>query len=104
MILAIGHKKDLPPEMMKVAAQRNELVFKDLRRALQAPAKEEALATWQSAMETCYACHQGQDGVKRYRKFVPNQAEHAHHSALAAQFGLTCDACHKGKTAMVGYQ
>ena len=66
VILAIGHKKDLPQEMMKVAAQRNKLVFKDLRQALEAPAKEQALATWQSAMETCYSCHQGQDGREAF--------------------------------------
>ncbi len=104
VILAIGHKETIPPEMMKVAAERNKLVFKDLRQALNAGTKEGAIATWQAAMEKCYACHQGQDGVKRYREFVPNQSEHAHHTKIAAQFGLACDACHRGKTAMVGYQ
>lgn len=104
VILAIGHKENIPPEMMQVAAERNKLVFKDLRKSLKLGAKEASIATWQSAMEKCYACHQGQDGVKRWRTFVPNQAEHGYHSKIGAQFGLACDTCHKGKTAMVGYQ
>jgi hypothetical protein len=104
VILAIGHKEKLPPAMMKLAAERNKLVFKDLRQSLEAGEKEAAVTTWQAAMETCYACHQGQDGVKRYRKFVPNEPEHAHHAKIAARFGLSCDSCHRGKTAMVGYR
>ncbi len=103
VILAIGHKQDLPPAMLNVAAERNKLVFKDLREWLRLGAKNAAVATWQSAMEKCYACHQGQDGVKRFRNFVPNQLEHGHHTKVAARFGLECDTCHKGKTAMVGY-
>ncbi len=104
VILAIGHKDNLPPQMLQVAAERNKLVFKDLRQWLELGAKNAAVAAWQSAMEKCYACHQGQDGIKRYRKFVPNEPEHAHHSNVAARFGLTCNACHKGKTTMVGYR
>ena len=104
VILAIGHKETLPPAMLKVAAERNKLVFKDLRQWLNLGAKNAAVATWQAAMETCYACHQGQGGVKRYRNFVPNQPEHSHHTKIASRFGLACDTCHKGKTAMVGYQ
>ena len=87
-----------------VPVRVDKLVFKDLRKSLKLGAKEASIATWQSAMEKCYACHQGQDGVKRWRKFVPNQAEHGHHSKIGAQFGLACDTCHKGKTSMVGYQ
>jgi hypothetical protein len=104
VILAIGHKENIPPEMMKVAAERNKLVFQDLRQSLEAGAKEAAIATWQAAMEKCYACHQGQDGVQRWRMFVPNQAEHEHHSTVAAQFDLDCDTCHKGKTTRIGYR
>ncbi len=103
VILAIGHRETLPPAMLEVAAERNKLVFKDLRRWLNLGAKNAALAAWQSAMEKCYACHQGQDGVERYRNFVPNQPEHSHHTRIASRFGLACDTCHRGKTAMVGY-
>ena len=87
-----------------MAAERNKLVFKDLRQWLNLGAKNAAVATWQAAMEKCYACHQGQEGVKRYRNFVPNQPKHAHHTKIASRFGLACGTCHKGKTATVGHQ
>jgi hypothetical protein len=103
VMLALGHKENLPPEMLRVAAERNKLVFVDLRQALEAGAKERSIATWQAAMRKCYACHQGQDGVQRWRRFVPNEEEHGHHSVLAAQFDLGCDTCHVGKTARVGW-
>ncbi len=90
--------------MLHMAAKRNKLVFQDLRKWLKLGAQQAATVTWQSAMETCYACHQGQDGVKRYRKFKPNEQEHFHHTKIATRMGLGCDTCHKGKTAMAGYQ
>ncbi len=104
VILAIGHKEKLPRQMLDMAAKRNKLVFQDLRKWLKLGAQQAATVTWQSAMETCYACHQGQDGVKRYRNFVPNEQEHFHHTKTATRMGLGCDTCHKGKAAMAGYQ
>ena len=59
VILAIGHKADLSSDMLKVAQKRNTLVFKDLREALTAKDKGRSIKVWESAMETCYACHQG---------------------------------------------
>lgn len=102
VILAIGHKEKLPPAMLKVAQKRNKMVFKDLRAALEAEDKESALTIWDSAMATCYGCHQGTQGVERYRKFVPNADEHAFHNLVSSK-GSLCTDCHKGVTAIVGY-
>ena len=103
VILAIGHKQNIPPEMMKVAGERNKLVFKDLRAALKAGNQAKAIEVWQAAMGKCYGCHQGRQGIKQYRKFKPNKGEHAYHGVIAQQFGVNCDTCHYGGTAMVGY-
>lgn len=72
VILAIGNKDNIAPEMLKVAQKRNKLVFKDLREALTAKDKQRSIKVWESAMETCYACHQGTKEVVQYRKFTPN--------------------------------
>lgn len=104
VILAIGHSENIPPQMMQVAGARNKLVFKDLRAALTAGDAAKARQVWQAAMGKCYACHQGREGVPRYRKFVPNQGDHSYHSVLSQRFGATCDTCHQGETSMVGYR
>ncbi len=104
VILAIGHKENIPPEMMRVAGERNKLVFKDLRAALKAGDRGKAIEVWQAAMGKCYGCHQGRQGIKQYRKFKPNKDEHAYHGVIAQQFGANCSTCHYGSTAMVGYK
>ena len=103
VILAIGHKENLSPDMLKVAQKRNKLVFKDLREALMAKDKERSIKVWEAAMETCYACHQGTTDVAQYRKFKPNEGEHSYHHIIVKKFGFECTACHKGKTENVGY-
>jgi hypothetical protein len=103
VILAIGHKESLSPEMLKVAQKRNKLVFKDLREALVAKDKAKSIKVWESAMETCYACHQGTKDVAQYRKFRPNEGEHSYHHIIVEKFGFECTTCHKGKTENVGY-
>jgi hypothetical protein len=104
VILAISNKENLSPEMLKVAQKRNKLVFKDLREALMAMDKERSIKVWESAMETCYACHQGTKDVAQYRTFKPNEGEHSYHHIIVKKFGVECTTCHKGKTKNVGYQ
>lgn len=103
VILAIGHKEQLPAELLRVAKTRNELVFKDLRASLMAKDKTQAVTVWQKAMGTCYGCHQGRNGITQFRKFKPNPQEHGYHSVLASQFGLKCETCHHDLTKIVGY-
>jgi hypothetical protein len=104
VILAIGHKEKLPPELLRVAKARNQLVFQELRASLMAKDKTQAIAVWQAAMGKCYGCHQGRGGVTQFRKFKPNQQEHGYHTVVATQFGMTCENCHRGLTQMVGYE
>ncbi len=104
VILAISNKENLAPEMLKVAQKRNRLVFKDLRAALMARDKEKSIIVWESAMETCYACHQGTKEVAKYRKFTPNEGEHSYHHIIVNKLGFECTTCHKGKTTNIGYQ
>ncbi len=89
--------------MLAVAQKRNKIVFKDLRQELVARNKVKAIEVWNSAMETCYACHQGSGGVKKYRKYVPNKEEHSYHQVIVKKLGFECNACHKGTTSQVGY-
>jgi hypothetical protein len=103
VILAIGHKEKLPPELLRVAKARNQLVFKDLRASLMAKDKTKAIAVWQEAMGTCYGCHQGRGGVTQFRKFKPNQQEHGYHTVIASQFDMRCETCHHDLTKRVGY-
>ncbi|MHB2147568.1 cellulose biosynthesis cyclic di-GMP-binding regulatory protein BcsB [Calditrichota bacterium LG25] len=103
VMLALSQKDRLPEQMLQVAKKRNKLVFKDLQQALKNKNSDKAKAIWRQAMETCYACHQGQDGVKRFRKFTPNQGEHAYHQKIAESAGVSCQTCHTGKTEVVGY-
>ena len=104
VILALGHKEELPPEMLRVAEERNKLVFNDLRAALTAGNKAKAVEAWEAAMGTCYGCHQGRGGVTQFRKFKPNEGEHGYHSVIATQLETSCQTCHKGMTDMVGYK
>lgn len=103
VILTIGHKEKLPAEMLRIAEKRNNLVFKELRMALEERNKSKAADVWQQAMATCYTCHQGDNDVPRYRKFIPGEGEHAYHQLLVKQSGFACDLCHKGNTSRVGY-
>ena len=103
VILAIGHKENLSPKMLAVAQKRNKIVFKDLRQELVARNKVKAKEVWRSAMETCYACHQGTDGVEKYRKYTPNKGEHSYHQVIVKKLGFECNTCHSGKTSQVGY-
>ncbi len=103
VILALSQKEHLPKQMLQVAQKRNQLVFKELKQALQQNDLSRAKAVWQQTMETCYACHQGQDGVPRFRKFVPNEAEHSYHQKIAERSAVSCQTCHEGKTQVVGY-
>lgn len=95
-------KPPMPPAAQAMAARRNELVFKELRAALQAQDKAAAVTTWKAAMGTCFACHQGA-GIPQVRKFKPLEYPHRAHQAIAAKAGLTCAACHEGPTAIRGY-
>ncbi len=104
VILAISNKENLSPDMLKVAQKRNKLVFKDLREALMAKDRQQSIKVWESAMETCYACHQGTKEVSRYRKFKPNEGEHSYHHIIVKKFGFECTTCHKGKTENIGYR
>ncbi len=103
VILAIGHKENLSPKMLAVAKKRNKIVFKDLRQELVARNKAKAIEVWHSAMETCYACHQGRDGVEKYRKYTPNKGEHSYHQVIVKKLGFECSTCHSGTTLQVGY-
>ena len=103
VMLALSKKAQLPARMLQMAKKRNRLVFKNLKQALQQKDKPKARAIWQKTMETCYACHQGQDDVPRFRKFKPNEGEHGYHQLIAERSGLQCETCHQGKTAIVGY-
>lgn len=103
VVLMTAGKENLPPEMLKVAQKRNTLVFKDLREALAAKDKQGSIKAWEAAMETCYSCHQGKDGVPKYRKFTPNEGVHSYHQRIVKKFGVGCTTCHKGKTTIVGY-
>ena len=103
VILAIGHKENLAPEMLAVAQKRNKIVFKDLRQELVARNKAKAIEVWGSAMETCYACHQGHGSVEKYRKYTPNKGEHSYHQVIVKKLGFECNTCHSGKTLQVGY-
>jgi|GEM_PF-734910 len=104
VVLAIGHKADLPDKMMQVAKQRNRLVFKELRAALKAEDKKRAVEVWHETMKTCYACHQGSEDVPRYRQFVPDAGVHSYHQEVAGALGASCGTCHRGETAVVGYE
>ncbi len=104
VILAMGTGSNIPKEMLVFAKKRNRIVFKDLKSALKSGHKELALNCWKGAMETCYACHQGTNGVKRYRKFTPLSEEHGYHQQIAEQLGLECGQCHSGTRSVIGYR
>ncbi len=104
IMLALGHKENLPKQLLKVAKTRNRLVFKDLKGALANHDKEGAWKAWTAAMDTCYSCHQGIRGVPRFRKFVPNEGEHSYHHAIVKGFGAECTSCHYGERRNRGYE
>ncbi len=103
VLLAVAHKEKLPRGMLKIAKKRNQLVFGKLKKALKQKNKEQAIKIWQKAMRTCYACHQGQDGVPRFREFTPDPQVHGYHQKIVERFNMDCATCHKGQTEIVGY-
>jgi hypothetical protein len=102
-MLAIGFKEKLPKDLLKVAKKRNVLVFKELNKALTEKDGKKAKEVWHRAMETCYACHQGIDNTKKFRKFTPERGVHSYHQKIVRGFGENCILCHYGKTAYRGY-
>ncbi len=103
VMLALSQKDKLPKKLLQIAKKRNKLVFQDLRQALEANNAVQAKQIWQQAMQTCYTCHQGQDGVPKFRKFTPNASVHGYHQKIAEKAGVECATCHQGKTEIIGY-
>lgn len=102
-VMVMGPKlKAMPPEVGQLAQKRNQLVFGGIREAFAKGDKPLAVARWQGAMETCYACHQGRGGMQ-VRKAVPPEFPHRQHQAIAERAGMSCTDCHQGVTASVGY-
>lgn len=110
MSLAKPMMLKFPKDVKKVVKKRNRIMYVDLVKALREGDKERAVKLWKSAMFTCYQCHQG-IGIKRLRKFVPNEEVHSYHQYIADRFGLisnvngekSCSACHTGRTEIRGY-
>lgn len=103
VLLALSQKDQLPKSMLAIAQKRNRIVFKDLKLALKEQSYVKAKLYWHQAMETCYTCHQGTEGLLPFRKFKPNPDVHSYHKLLAKRAGITCQTCHYGKTKIVGY-
>ncbi|RMG99874.1 MAG: hypothetical protein D6699_08130, partial [Aquificota bacterium] len=97
-------------ELKAVVRNRNNILYNELPKALEAKDKERAVELWKSAMFTCYQCHQGV-GVPQVRRFKPLESIHAKHQLIAESFGLvkvvgnqkSCIACHAGQTQIRGY-
>lgn len=103
-VMVMGPKlKAMPAEVGQLAQKRNQLVFGGIREALAKGDKPLAVARWQGAMETCYACHQGRGGLQ-VRKAAPPEYPHRQHQAIAERAGMSCTDCHQGVTASVGYR
>ena len=110
MSLAKPMMLKFPKEVKKVVKKRNRIMYVDLVKALREGDKDRAVKLWKSAMFTCYQCHQG-IGIKRLRKFVPNEEIHSYHQYIAGKFGLignskgekSCSACHTGRTEIRDY-
>ena len=98
-------------DLKAVVRHRNNILYNELPKALEAKDKERAVNLWKEAMLTCYQCHQG-IGVPQVRKFKPVEAIHAKHQQIAESFGLvkvvgaekSCIACHAGNTNIRGYK
>ncbi len=106
MSLAAPMMLRFPPEVKKIVKERNIILYKKIPQALRTKDKEKAIKLWRKAMITCYRCHQGL-GIKRLRRFIPNENIHSKHQKIAEDFGLLkkegCGICHKGITEIRGY-
>ncbi|MCS7263132.1 MAG: cellulose biosynthesis cyclic di-GMP-binding regulatory protein BcsB [Aquificaceae bacterium] len=98
-------------ELKALVRHRNNLLYVELPKALEAKDKDRAVSLWREAMLTCYQCHQGIN-VPQVRRFKPNESVHARHQQIAEAFGLvkvvgtekSCIACHAGPTTIRGYK
>ena len=103
VMLAIGFREKLPKGLLALAKKRNVLVFKELNKALTEKNANKAKEVWHRAMTTCYACHQGIDNTKKFRKFTPDSGVHSYHQNIVRSFGENCSLCHYGRTVYRGY-
>ncbi len=98
-------------DLKAVVRHRNNILYNELPKALEAKDKEKAVNLWKEAMLTCYQCHQGIN-VPQVRRFKPIESIHAKHQQIAESFGLvkvigtekSCIACHAGPTTIRGYK
>jgi len=98
-------------DLKAVVRHRNNILYNELPKALEAKDKEKAVNLWNEAMLTCYQCHQGIN-VPQVRRFKPIESIHAKHQQIAESFGLvrvigtenSCIACHAGPTTIRGYK
>ncbi len=98
-------------DLKAVVRHRNNILYNQLPKALEAKDKEGAVNLWKEAMFTCYQCHQGIN-VPQVRRFKPVESIHAKHQQIAESFGLvkvigtekSCIACHAGPTNIRGYK
>ncbi|MCS7171573.1 MAG: cellulose biosynthesis cyclic di-GMP-binding regulatory protein BcsB [Aquificaceae bacterium] len=98
-------------ELRAVVRHRNNILYNELPKAIEAKDKEKAINLWKEAMFTCYQCHQGIN-VPQVRRFKPTESIHMKHQQIAEGFGLvkvlgaekSCVACHAGPTSMRGYK
>ncbi len=98
-------------DLKAVVRYRNNILYNELPKALEAKDKEKAVNLWKEAMLTCYQCHQGIN-VPQVRRFKPIESIHAKHQQIAESFGLvrvigtekSCIACHAGPTTIRGYK
>ncbi|MFN4320084.1 MAG: hypothetical protein ACK4FY_06430 [Aquificaceae bacterium] len=98
-------------DLKAVVKHRNNILYKELPKALEERDKEKAVSLWKEAMYTCYQCHQGMQ-IPQVRKFKPLESIHAKHQQIAESFGLvkvigterSCIACHAGPTTIRGYK
>ncbi|MDW8434339.1 MAG: cellulose biosynthesis cyclic di-GMP-binding regulatory protein BcsB [Aquificaceae bacterium] len=98
-------------DLRAVVRHRNNVLYNELPKALEAKDKEKAVNLWKDAMLTCYQCHQGIN-VPQVRRFKPVESIHMKHQLIAESFGLvkvvgnekSCIACHAGQTTIRGYK
>lgn len=98
-------------DLKALVRHRNNLMYNELPKALEARDKERAVNLWKEAMVTCYQCHQGIN-VPQVRRFKPVESIHEKHQQIAESFGLvmvlgnqkSCIACHAGTTNIRGYK
>ncbi|MCS7307150.1 MAG: cellulose biosynthesis cyclic di-GMP-binding regulatory protein BcsB [Aquificaceae bacterium] len=98
-------------DLRAVVRHRNNVLYNELPKALEAKDKEKAVNLWKDAMLTCYQCHQGIN-VPQVRRFKPVENIHMKHQLIAEGFGLvkvmgnekSCIACHAGQTTVRGYK